>query len=237
MKKNNYYLAVITFFCFVLFSISCSKDKPEVILDEDPPIALDEEYPKVTLLSTSGYVTKAGTIKIVANATDNIGVTKVEFYSGSNLIGTDMEAPFELSREYSSTAYGDEKYHVFAYDAAGNKSRQSEEITIRVNVERATPILELSLQKTIFSPEEAVSPKAVLKGAPYQSGTIEFATLGENCSGTINYANSKSFTDGVMPSTWQFNNGVVAKRSISARVLIAGKSNVISNCLNYTVAK
>ncbi len=76
--------------------------------------------PTVSLTSPANNTTITGTINITANATDNVGVTKVEFYKGSEKIGEDTTSPYSISWNSSSTANGAYNLTAKAYDAANN---------------------------------------------------------------------------------------------------------------------
>lgn len=70
----------------------------------------------------SGAVVQPGTnVTITATATDNVAVTKVEFYNGSTLLGSVPTAPYTFNMALSATAAaGSRTLTVKAYDAAGN---------------------------------------------------------------------------------------------------------------------
>jgi hypothetical protein len=62
----------------------------------------------------------AGTITLSATASDNVGVTKVEFYVDGALKGTDTASPYTMSLDSTTLANGSHSLTVKAYDAAGN---------------------------------------------------------------------------------------------------------------------
>ena len=61
-----------------------------------------------------------GTITLSATATDNVGVTKVEFYIDGALVGTDTTSPYSVTYNSASLANGTHSLVAKAYDAAGN---------------------------------------------------------------------------------------------------------------------
>ncbi|WP_342120047.1 CehA/McbA family metallohydrolase [Pseudoduganella sp. OTU4001] len=69
--------------------------------------------------SSSG---SSGTITFSANASDNVGVTKVEFYVDGVLKGTDTSAPWSYAFNSSGTANGSHALTAKAFDAAGNST-------------------------------------------------------------------------------------------------------------------
>ena len=62
----------------------------------------------------------AGTITLSATATDNIAVTKVEFYLDGSLKGTTTATPYTLSLDSKTLTNASHSLVVKAYDAAGN---------------------------------------------------------------------------------------------------------------------
>jgi len=79
--------------------------------------------PPVVTANVSGT---SGTLTLSASATDNVGVTNVEFYVDDVLRGSDTTAPHSIA--YNSTPLGNGP-HVLsarAFDAAGNNATSSE---------------------------------------------------------------------------------------------------------------
>lgn len=62
----------------------------------------------------------SGTLTFNATATDNVGVTKVEFYVDGTLVGTDTAAPYTLAYDSTKLANGSHTLVAKAYDAAAN---------------------------------------------------------------------------------------------------------------------
>ncbi|GFO57763.1 hypothetical protein GMST_00880 [Geomonas silvestris] len=86
----------------------------------DPVTIPDTERPVVSLLAPAAGSTLTGSVTVSASATDNVGVTKVEFYVNSVLQGTDSSAPYLFSWNTLSLANGSYTLSARAYDAAGN---------------------------------------------------------------------------------------------------------------------
>jgi hypothetical protein len=62
----------------------------------------------------------SGTITLSATASDNVGVTKVEFYVDGTLKGTLTAAPYSLSLDSTTLTNASHSLTAKAYDAAGN---------------------------------------------------------------------------------------------------------------------
>jgi hypothetical protein len=69
--------------------------------------------------SSSG---SSGTITFSANATDNVGVTKVEFYVDGALKGTDTASPWSYAFNSTGVSNGTHVLTAKAFDAAGNSA-------------------------------------------------------------------------------------------------------------------
>jgi hypothetical protein len=62
----------------------------------------------------------AGSIKLNATATDNVGVTKVEFYVDGSLVGSSTSSPYTLAYDSTKLSKGSHSLVTKAYDAANN---------------------------------------------------------------------------------------------------------------------
>jgi len=82
----------------------------------------DRAAPQVTLASPLAGATLTGSAVLTATATDDVGVTRVEFLDGSTVVGTDTTPPYETIWNVSGVAAGDHTLRARAYDAAGNMS-------------------------------------------------------------------------------------------------------------------
>lgn len=67
----------------------------------------------------------AGRITLNATATDNVGVTKVEFYVDGSLVGSSTAAPYALAYDSTLLAKGSHSLVTKAYDAANNVGSSS----------------------------------------------------------------------------------------------------------------
>jgi hypothetical protein len=67
----------------------------------------------------------SGTITLAATASDNVGVTRVEFYVDGALKGTDTTAAYSMTLDSTTLANGSHTLTAKAYDAAGNVATSS----------------------------------------------------------------------------------------------------------------
>ena len=89
--------------------------------------ALDTMAPTVSVTSPANGAWISGTVTLAANASDNIGVAKVQFYVGSTAIGGVLTAaPYAVSWDTRQVTNGS-GYIVtaIAWDAAGNRTQSA----------------------------------------------------------------------------------------------------------------
>lgn len=107
----------------------------------------DTTNPVVSLSAPTQNQTVSGIIAVNATATDNVGVTKVEFYRGTTLIDTDTtSSPYEVPLDTTTLANGTYSLTAKAFDAAGN-SATSAAVTITVNnivLDTTDPVVSIS---------------------------------------------------------------------------------------------
>jgi len=99
--------------------------------------------PSVTLTSPADGATVSGTaVDVTANASDDNGVTQVEFFVDGNSIGVDTTAPYEASWDSTSVADGSHTISATATDTIG----QTRSDSINVSVDNvADPTISLSV--------------------------------------------------------------------------------------------
>ena len=116
-------------------STSSYDDRDDLVFPVGPP-ELDTVKPTVTFGAPAGGTLLQGTVPLSAEADDNFGVTKVEFYAGSTLLGTDTVAPYGLSWNTTGVANGTHTLTAKAHDAAGNVTTSA---GVSVFVDNAAP--------------------------------------------------------------------------------------------------
>jgi subtilisin family serine protease len=95
----------------------------------------DTTPPSVSIASpTGGSVT--GTTTVTVNASDNVGVARVELRVNGSLLGTDTTAPYTFSWNTTALSNGSATLVAAAYDAAGNSASSA---SVTVNVSNAPP--------------------------------------------------------------------------------------------------
>jgi beta-lactamase superfamily II metal-dependent hydrolase len=89
---------------------------------DDAPQSPDTTPPTTSITSPLDGATVSGTTMVTANASDDRGVTKVEFYLDGALQSTDTSSPYSWSWDTTAASNGTHALTSKAYDAAGNSS-------------------------------------------------------------------------------------------------------------------
>jgi len=100
----------------------------------------DTTPPTTSITAPANGATVSGTTTVSANASDNVGVTKVEFYLDGALQSTDTTSPYSWSWNTTATANGSHSLVTKAYDAANNVGT-SATITVTVSNSAASQLL------------------------------------------------------------------------------------------------
>ncbi len=126
----------------------------------------DTTLPVVSLTAPAGgtSVSAGSTVIISASASDNVGVSKVEFYRGTTLLGTDTAAPYSYSWNTSGTAAGAYNMTAKAFDAAGNTATSS---AVSINLTSSVP----STPITITAPSAGATLSGVVAFSANFSGS------------------------------------------------------------------
>ena len=101
---------------------------------DGPPIAgSDTTAPTVSITAPTGGTTVSGTITVSANASDNVGVSGVQFkLDGANLGAEDTTSPYSTSWNTTTATNGGHSLIAVARDAAGNATTSSA-VSVTVN--------------------------------------------------------------------------------------------------------
>src|SRR5262245_37740231 len=84
--------------------------------DKTPPVV------SITSPANGTVYSIPQTVTLTVSASDDVGVTKVEFYDGTTLMSTDTIVPYTLAWSLSSPNNGTHSWTAKAYDASGKSS-------------------------------------------------------------------------------------------------------------------
>lgn len=101
-----------------------------------PPGPADTTAPTTSVTAPTGGSTVSGTVNVTANASDNVGVSKVEFYLDGALKSTDTTSPYAWSWDTTTASNASHTLSTKAYDAANNVGTSA---NVSVTVSNAAP--------------------------------------------------------------------------------------------------
>jgi hypothetical protein len=130
--------------------------------------------PPTATASESG---SSGTITLSATASDNVGVTKVEFYVDGVLKGSDTSSPYSMTLDSTTLSNGSHALVAKAYDAANNIGSSS---SVAFSISNATG---------------DTTPPTATASESGSSGTI---TLSANASDNVGVTKVEFYVDGVL---------------------------------------
>jgi subtilisin family serine protease len=131
----------------------------------------DTTPPSTSITSPAGGATLSGTATISANASDNVGVSRVDFYAGATLLGSDTSSPYSFDWNTTAVTNGSYSLTTRAFDAAGNSATSG---AVSVTVSNTTG--------------SCTSSSQLLLNAGFESGNVNWTTS----SGVINGTTSGS---------------------------------------------
>lgn len=133
-----------------------------------PPPPPDTTAPTTSLTAPANGATVTATISVSASASDNVAVTKVEFYAGAALIGTDTTAPYSISWDTTAVSNGSYNLTSKAYDAANNTATSSP-VSVTVS-NTGAPALTAAYSSTYKAPACGSGGKSCDSGAVLLNG-------------------------------------------------------------------
>jgi chitinase len=138
--------------------------------------------PTTSITSPANNSTVNGIVSVTASGSDNVGVTKVEFYVNGALVATDTATPYVYSWNTSALATGLYVLMTKAYDAAGNIG-QSGNVTVTVVNDSVAPVVSLTapgngstVNGTVTITASASDNVGVSNVEFYLNGTLLFAS-------------------------------------------------------------
>lgn len=97
-------------------------------------VQCDNTPPAVTLTTSAKFLSRAGSLTLKANPTDNVEVAKVVFSQDGVVMGEDRTAPFAWDIAASSALNGGHNYVATAYDLSGNVASSTPK-RVRISVD------------------------------------------------------------------------------------------------------
>lgn len=94
-------------------------------------VFVDRTPPTLSLTTSTVTLTEAGSLELAADASDNRGIAKVEFFNGDQKVGEDSTSPYNLSLNFGPDDNREHNFSAKVADRAGNSTTSS---ALKVNV-------------------------------------------------------------------------------------------------------
>ncbi len=193
-------------------------------LDSAPP-APDTTAPSTSITAPASGATVSGVTTVTASASDNVGVTKVEFYLDGALTATDTASPYSWSWSTTTSTNGAHALTSKAYDAAAN-STVSAAVSVTVSNDTTPP---------------ATSITAPAAGATVSGTTAVSASASDNVGVTkveFYLDGALQTTDTAAPYDWSWNTTASANgsHSLTSKAYDAAGNTTMSAAVAVTVS-
>jgi thermitase len=99
-------------------------------------VVADTQAPTAAITSPAASSSVSGTVTVAVNATDNVGVDRVELKANGTVVGADIAGPFSFAWNSAGVPNGMNTLVATAYDKAGNATASS---PVSVSVANAVP--------------------------------------------------------------------------------------------------
>ncbi len=188
---------------------------------------VDTQPPTVSITAPLNGATVSGTVSVTATASDNVGVTKVEFYLDGALQFTDTTSPYSWSWDSTTATNASHSLTAKAYDAA-------------LNVGTSTAV-----SVTVNNTGGDVTPPTVSITAPLNGATV-VGTVSVNATASDNVGVTKVefYLDGALKSTdttspyswsWDTTTTTNASHTLTAKAYDAALNVGTSAAVTVTV--
>lgn len=124
-------------------------------------VASDTQAPSTSIPLTSGSTVK-GVIGLNISATDNVAVSRVELYAGSQLLGVSTSQPYSFMFDTNLVADGNVSLAAKAYDPSGNLGTASVSVTVKNLIDSLPPTVTIKspLNNDLIKTNQTVSASA-----------------------------------------------------------------------------
>jgi hypothetical protein len=126
----------------------------------------------------------SGTITLSATATDNVGVSNVEFYVDGALEGSDASSPYSMTLDSTTLANGSHSLTAKAFDAAGNNTTSSP-VSFSINNPTGTTFSESESNGSVAAANVVARTYTVIRGTMGNTTDKDYFRLTLNANETL----------------------------------------------------
>lgn len=193
---------------------------------------VDTTAPLATISAPLGSSTVTGSVPVNVNASDNVGVTRVELKVNNTVIATDSAAPYGFSWNTAGVSNGMASLVAVAYDAAGN-ARASAPVSVNV-ANSTTSVVSGDTTAPNIAINNPVAGAVSATVAISISATDNAGAAGIRTTLTIDGVQVASGQGGSLSYSWNTRKAVAGAHSIAATARDA-TGNVSTRAVSVTV--
>ncbi|MFL5358251.1 PHB depolymerase family esterase, partial [Archangium sp.] len=191
----------------------------------------DTVAPTVGISAPTNGSSVSGTVNVTANATDNVGVAKVEFSIDNTLVGTDTASPFAYSWNTAAATNGTHTLVAKAHDAAGNTATSS---TVSVTVSGGISDTTAPTVAITF-PTAGATVAGAIDIAATATDDIGVTKVEFLIDGTVVGQGVSSAQAGPYEFNWNTTSHATGTHSLQARAYDAAGNTATSSAVSVTV--
>ncbi len=186
-------------------------------------VSNDKTAPSVSITAPSSGAFVAGTVAVTATASDNVGVTQIEFYVDNVLKNTDATSPYSWNLNTAGYTNATHNLTAKAYDTANNIGTST---SVSVTVDNSAPIVSIS---------------APAGGAFVSGGAVSVTSSASDNVAVVKVEfyldNVLQSTDTISPYSWNWNTTSASNGShtLSAKAYDSAGNNSTSASVAVTV--
>jgi subtilisin family serine protease len=154
----------------------------------------DTTPPTTSITSPANGATVSGTTTVSANASDNVGVSRVELSVDGGVVGSDTTSPYQIAWNTTTVSNGSHSLQTRAFDAAGNMGLSA---IVNVTVSNATGGGQLIVNGGF---EGSASPWTLSGAAFWSTGGNHHSGTGYSILGASNNASGAEYQTVSIPA-------------------------------------
>ena len=189
--------------------------------------SVDTIPPSVLITSPANNGTVTGTIQVQGSVTDNVGVTKIQFYVDGQLVASAASSPFAISWNTANSANASHTLTVNASDAAGNVGSAF----VTVSVSNPIVVDTTPPAATITNPLNGTTVTGVVNITVSATDNVAVAQVSIYVDGVL------KCTDATAPYTCSWNTKKVSPGSHTITATAWDKAGNMASALAITVRK
>lgn len=172
----------------------------------------DTTPPSAALAAPLAGSTVSGLVPVTVNASDNVGVARVELLVNGTVVATDNSAPFSFSWDSTGVANGKASLSAIAYDAAGNAGSAS---AVSVNVSNVTTSVAKDTTPPVVSINNPVSGSVTGNVSVSVSATDNAGAAGIKMTLAIDGVTKAQGSGGSLGYSWNTKKSTAGAHTIS----------------------